>query len=92
MNTYIQFLDKESFNSTTTNLKVTKVKKTNYGFIIHLFTNYICLTYKYITVGKNGTAKIVTKVDRNYQPKRQYTTYEHNGKNITLKEFKRLNK
>ena len=92
MNTYIQFLDKETFNSTTTNLKVTKVKKTNYGFIVHLFTNYICLTYKYITEGKNGTAKIVTKVDRNYQAKYQITTYEQNGKEITLKEYKQLNK
>lgn len=92
MNTYIQFLDKETFNSTTTNLKVTKVKKTNYGFIVHLFTNYVCLTYKYITEGKNGTAKIVTKVDRNYQSKYQHTTYECNGKKITVKDYKQLNK
>jgi hypothetical protein len=92
MNTYIKFLDKDTFNSSSTNLKVTKVKKTNYGFIVHLFTNYVCLYYKYITVGKNGTAKIVTKVDRNYQAKYQTTTYEQNGKQITVKEFKQFNK
>jgi len=92
MNTYIKFLDKDTFNSSSTNLKVTKVKKTNYGFIVHLFTNYVCLYYKYITVGKNGTAKIVTKVDRNYQAKYQITTYEQNGKPITVREFKQLNK
>lgn len=92
MNTYTQFLDKDTFNSTATNLKVTKVKPTNYGFIVHLFSNYVCLYYKYITVGKNGTAKIVTKVDRNYQAKYQVTTYEQNGKTITAREFKQLNK
>lgn len=92
MNTYTKFLDKETFNSTATNLKVTKVKQTNYGFIVHLFSNYVCLYYKYITVGKNGTAKIVTKVDRNYQAKYQFTTYENaEGKEITVKEFKKLN-
>lgn len=92
MNSYTQFLDKETFNSTTTNLKVTKVKKTNYGFIVHLFSNYVCLYYKYITVGKNGSAKIVTKVDKNYHVKYQYTSYEQNGKEITLKEYKQINK
>lgn len=91
MNTYIQYLDQESFNNSTTNLKVTKVKETNYGYIVHLFTNYICLYYKYITEGKNNTAKIVTKVDRNYQAKYQFTKYEQNGKEIAAKEYKELN-
>lgn len=93
MKGYKQFLDKETFNKDTENLKVTKVKKTNYGFIVHLFSNYICLYYKYITLGKNGTVKIVTKVDRNYYPKYQITTYENEaGEQITVKEFKELNK
>ena len=92
MNTYIKFLDKETFNNTSNHLKVTKVKQTEYGYIVHLFTNYVCLYYKYITVGKNGSAKIVTKVDRNYQAKYQTTTYENaEGKEITAKEFKKLN-
>lgn len=92
MKGYKQFLDKEAFNSDTTNLKVTKVKETNYGFIVHLFSNYVCLYYKYITVGKNGTAKIVTKVDKNYHAKYQYTMYENEqGEEITLKEYKLLN-
>lgn len=92
MKGYKQFLDKEAFNSDTTNLKVTKVKETNNGFIIHLFTNYVCLYYKYITIGKNGTAKILTKVDRNYHAKYQFTMYENEqGEEITLKEYKLLN-
>jgi hypothetical protein len=91
MNDYKRFLDKDKFNSTTLHLKVTKVKKTNKGYIIHLFTNYVCLYYKYITIGKNGTSKILTKVDRNYHPKYQITTYENNeGKEISLKEYKEL--
>lgn len=91
MNGYKQFLDKEKFNSTAINLKVTKVKETNKGYNIHLFTNYVCLYYKYVTLCNNGTAKIVTKVDRNYQTKYQVTTYENEaGKEITAKEFKKL--
>lgn len=87
-----QFLNKDLFNATTQNLKVTKVKKTDKGFNIHLFTNYICLYYKYITLGKNGTAKVVTKVDRNYSKKYQFTIYENKeGETISQKEFKKLN-
>lgn len=40
MKGYKQFLNKEAFNSTTNNLKVTKIKTTNYGYIVHLFTTY----------------------------------------------------
>jgi hypothetical protein len=93
MNSFRQFLDKETFNSNAQNLKVTKVKKTDKGYIVHLFTNYVCLYYKYITVNKNGSAKIVTKVNCNYQSKYQVTTYENSeGKDLTAKEYKILNK
>ena len=97
MITYKTFLDKDKFNKFSdfkpNNLRVTKVKKTNYGFIIHLFTNYICLYYKYVYLAKNGSAKIVTKVDKNYHAKYQVTTYENKqGLQITLSEFKKLNK
>lgn len=93
MKVYKQFLDKNKFNLTTNNLKVTKVKKTNKGYNIHLFTNYICLYYKYVTLGNNGTAKVVTKVDRNYSAKYQFTLYENKeGEQITLKQFRNLQK
>jgi len=93
MEGYKQFLNKDKFNARTQNLKVTKVKKTDKGFNIHLFTNYICLYYKYVTIGKKGTAKVLTKVARNYSAKYQFTIYENKeGKTITLKEFKLLNK
>ena len=92
MNSFRQFLDKETFNNSSTNLKVTKVKQTDKGYIIHLFTNYICLYYKYIIVNKNGSAKILTKVNRNYQAPYQFTIYEDkDGKEITLKEYKKIN-
>ena len=77
MKGYKQFLDKENFNKNTTNLKISKVKVVNNGFIIHLYTNYICLYYKRVTTGKNGTVKIVTKINKNYYPKYQVTTYEN---------------
>lgn len=89
---YKQFLNKDEFNKTTSNLKVTMVKKTEKGYTIHLFTNYITLYYKYVTVFENGTAKIVTKVKRNYQAPYQYTVYEDaKGNEISNKEFKMLN-
>jgi hypothetical protein len=92
MKGYKQFLDKDKFNAKTERLKVAKVKQTNYGFIIHLFTNYVCLYYKYVTLGKYGSSKIVTKVDRNYTPKYQFTIYENNlGEEISFKEFKLIN-
>lgn len=93
MEGYRQFLNKDSFNKTSTNLKVIKVKHKSNGVTIHLFTNYICLYYKYVIYGKNNTAKVVTKVDRNYQARYQYTRYENAvGETITLKEYKLLNK
>ena len=92
MTSYKTFLNKDEFNKYSHNLRVTKVKKTEYGFIIHLMTNYVSLYYKYVTIGKNGTAKIITKVNQNYHAPYQNTTYENkNGKKITLKEFKKLN-
>jgi hypothetical protein len=92
MTSYTKFLDKETFNNNSTNLKVTKVKQTDKGYTIHLFTNYICLYYKYVTVNKNGSAKILTKVNRNYQAPYQFTIYEDkDGKEITLKEYKKIN-
>ena len=92
MKGYKQFLDKNKFNESTKNLKVTKVTKTVKGYNIHLFTNYICLYYKYVTTGKNGSAKVVTKVDRNYRAKYQFTIYENKeGAEISLKEYRILN-
>lgn len=91
MKGYKQFLDKDAFNATTQSLKVTKVKKTDYGFIIHLFTNYICLYYKYVTLSSDGSAKIVTKVNKNYHAPYQFTSYEDSeGNEITRKQFKQL--
>ena len=91
MKGYKQFLDKEGFNKNTQRLKVTKIKETSKGFIIHLFTNYVSLIYKYVTTYKNGTAKVITKVNTNYRPKYQYTSYENSeGEEITIKEFKSL--
>jgi len=93
MNGYRQFLDKDNFNKDSNNLKITKVNHKKNGVTIHLFTNYICLYYKYVTYGKNNTAKVVTKVNKNYCAKYQYTCYENSaGENITLKEYKILNK
>lgn len=92
MTSYKTFLNKDEFNKNSHNLRITKVKETNYGFIIHLFTNYICLYYKYVTLGKNGTAKIKTIIDKNYHAKYQHTTYENkNGIQISQKEYKLLN-
>ena len=89
MKGYKQFLNMESFNSKHERLRITKVKKTKKGFIIHLMTDYISLIYKYVTLFDNGTAKVVTKVRRNYQAPYQYTVYENaEGLEISLKEFR----
>ena len=46
-----------------------------------------------MTLGNNGTAKVVTKVDRNYSAKYQFTLYENKeGEQITLKQFRNLQK
>jgi len=89
---YKRFLDKD-VNIKLNRLKVTKVKKTNYGYIIHLFTNFICIYKKYVYVQKNGTAKIKTIVEKNYHAKYQNTTYENKeGQEISRKEYQLLNK
>lgn len=69
---YRFWLNKSNFKG---RLKFVKSKKTNYGFIVNLFTNYITLYTKKIYLYKNGFVKIVTIVDQNYRAKYQYTTY-----------------
>jgi hypothetical protein len=91
MQGYKQFLDKENLNKSVKRIKVTKVKYVGNKIIIHLMSDYIALYYKYVTIGKNGTAKVLTKVCKNYHAKNQYTTYEDvEGKEITRKQYSKL--
>ena len=53
----------------------TAIKKTNYGFKINRFSNYVSLLSIKFEVLTNGFAKATVKVDTNYRPKYQYTLY-----------------
>lgn len=50
-------------------------KKTDYGYSIRATTNFVSITQTKLYIYGDGTAKAVSKVNRNYAAKYQYTTY-----------------
>ena len=50
-------------------------KKTSYGYSHVRGTPYICIYKTRIYVYEDGFAKSVTRVDKNYHPPYQFTTY-----------------
>ena len=70
---YKYFLDENNFKDGR--IRMTSKKKTSYGYIVKLFTNYVSIYTKKIYVYPDGKAKCVTIVDQNYHPKYQHTTY-----------------
>ena len=77
----------------TQGTRVTKVTKKDYGYRIQKFNNYITLYYIKLIVNSNKSAKAHYKVDKNYCPIQRYTLYFNtDGDEITLKEYKQLNK
>jgi len=72
--------------------RVTKVVPKKYGYLIHMFNNYITLYYLKVVVNNNGTAKISWKIDKNYHTLERFTTYHNSeGNEISKNEFKQLN-
>ena len=66
---------KTSFEGFHSGYITTSIKKTNYGFKITRFSNFVSiLNIKFEVLG-NGFAKATVKVDTNYRPKYQYTLY-----------------
>lgn len=55
--------------------RVTKVKKTKYGYLFHMFNTYVTLFYGKMYINSDGTAKATIKVYRNYRTPYQYTLY-----------------
>lgn len=77
----------------TQGTRVTKVTKKDYGYRIQKFNNYVTLYYIKLIVNDNKSAKAHYEVDKNYCPIQRYTLYfDTNGDEITLKEYKQLNK
>ena len=75
------------------NTKVTNVKKTDYGYRVRMFNNYITLFYLKIIVNKNGSAKIHWEVKKNYFPVERYTTYyDVNEKECSRAQYQDINK
>lgn len=72
--------------------RVTKVKKTDYGYKVQMFNNYITLYYLTIYVYPNKSAKIRWRIEKNYNPVERLTSYHNTeGNEITKMEFKQLN-
>lgn len=64
-------------------LTTVKRVKTKYGWHIVKMSNYIAIYTTRLEVYPDGTAKAVTKVNKNYYPKYQYTLYfDKDGKEI----------
>ena len=80
-------------NYNNTNTRVTKVKKTNYGYRVQMFNHYVTLFYLKIIIDENKSAKIHWLIDKNYQPKQRFTTYYGcDCLEISRKEYQQLNK
>ena len=84
------------------NLITLKREKTDYGYRITQGTNFISIYKIKLIIFKNGCAKSVTKVEKNYRSIYQFTTYfdklgkeiidDDNNTRTELKYFKELNK
>ena len=55
--------------------KITKCKKTDYGYRVNLFNNFITLYSIKLIVNDDGSAKAHVKMDRNYRPTERFTHY-----------------
>lgn len=69
--------------------KVTKVKKTAYGYIVKLFNPYVVISHLEVRMHTdNERYKIKWQIWRNYSPKNSYTTYhDKEGNEIDLKTY-----
>lgn len=77
----------------TQGTRVTKVVKTNYGYRIQMFNNYITLYYIKLVVNSNGSAKASYLVQKNYHVDQRYTLYFGvDGNEVTRKEYQYINK
>jgi hypothetical protein len=78
-NRWQNLIDKDQFNKYYEKwgygYKITKVKRTDYGYIVHLFSNYITLVTAKIYVYPNNFAKVVRYVRTNYRAPYQNTSY-----------------
>ena len=82
------------------NTKVTKVKPTKYGYVVHMFNNYITLYYIKLIINEDGSAKAHVRMEKNYQPTQRWTLYfapdgreikaSDNSARKELAEYKRL--
>ena len=66
---------KTSFNGFHSGYITTKIKKTDYGYKIYRFSNYVSLQYIRFEILKKGFAKATVKVHTNYRKPYQYTLY-----------------
>jgi hypothetical protein len=88
---YKNYLTVDSFDKPGT--RITKVKKTESGYNVQMFNNYITLYYLKIFVNSNGSAKITWKIDKNYNPIQRFTTYyNYEGFETDKKTYFNLNK
>lgn len=54
---------------------ITKVKKTKYGYLVHMMDNYITLYYIKLIVNDDGSAKAHVRMEKNYCPTQRFTYY-----------------
>lgn len=67
--------NRTSFEGYHSGFITTKIKKTNYGYHITRFSNYVTILSIKFEVLQNGCAKATIKVDKNYHAPYQYTMY-----------------
>jgi len=64
------------------NLRITKVKETKYGYLVHVFNEYVTVGTLRITVDTQNKFKIHWVIERNYSPRKAYTTYHMFGEEV----------
>lgn len=71
-------------NVVGSNLRITKVKETPYGFLVRVFNEYVTVgTLRIIIDTKHENKfKIHWVIERNYSPRKAYTTYHMFGEEV----------
>jgi hypothetical protein len=74
------FTEKYLSNRINTNIhgshtRVTKVKETDYGYIVHKFNTYVTLWFIKLIVNNDGTAIARVRQEKNYEPTQRFTYY-----------------
>lgn len=76
-------------NTVGGDLRITKVRKTANGFTVQVFNEYVTVGTLRIVVKHEYKFKIYWTIERNYSPRKTYTTYHAHGAEVSKARYTR---